>query len=84
MNKSKLIQCVCHSNEHIIIAWVDGDQIFMSIHLKKFNFWNRAISGIKYIFGYTCKYGNFEEFLIDSSNVEDFKELLKEIDKSSS
>ena len=35
----------------------------MDIHLAKRSFLERLIYGIKYIFGYQCKYGAFDEFI---------------------
>jgi len=36
-------------------------------------FWKRVVIGIKYIFGYRSKYG---EFIISKDNYKQFKEIL--------
>ena len=78
MEKATLLKCVCGSNEHIMILDYDKkhNQIYLSIHLRKLRWYERFITAIKYIFGYTCKFGNFEELIIDETNVEEFKKTL--------
>lgn len=68
--EADLLVCECSSNEHhIIIRQFDYDDIgedtlYISIHLSKRRWWRRVIPGIKYIFGYGCRYGQWEEVII--------------------
>jgi hypothetical protein len=78
----ELIICACHNTEHqMIIGSVSGwDEIFVSFHLKKLPFLKRLVHGIKYIFGYKCRYGDFDEMLIrpeDAGKLEKAVEWLK-------
>lgn len=51
---------------------------YMHIHLNDTNtFWQRVKYGIKYIFGYKCRYGAFDEFIF---NPEDAPKLQKLVD----
>lgn len=75
----ELLICACSSDEHQIIFHKDEDEkmVYCTIHLVTLPFWQRLIHGIKYIFGYKCKYGNFEEFILDSRHTDKLKELVK-------
>ena len=63
--EDKILICACHNSEHQILIHediIDGE-VYMDIHLAKRSFLERLIYGIKYIFGYQCKYGAFDEFI---------------------
>jgi len=73
--------CACHSTEHQLILkpWVEdnGEHIvFVEVHLTKYSFWKRLVHGIKYIFGYKCKYGAWDEVLFDKHHVEQLEDLV--------
>lgn len=78
--KNTILVCDCSSKEHqIVITRDDKDnQIFFEIHLVKHNFLKRLWVAIKYIFGYSCKFGNFEEFILTEKDKEI---LINEISK---
>jgi hypothetical protein len=82
--KRELILCTCGSNEHqIILTYFDDedDIVYVSIHLASKSFWERVILGMKYIFGYKCKYGHWEEFYMgkqEAEQLQKFINLLKE------
>ena len=68
--------CGCHSLEHqIFISYCDELKVnFIQIHLSKKSFFKRVLYGLKYIFGYQCRYGSFEEFVLEDKGK---KELIK-------
>ena len=77
--KNDLLICECNSNEHqIIITKIDG-KIYATIHLKKISFFKRIVHGIKYIFGYKCKYGNFEEFILTSEHIAKINTMVSDV-----
>lgn len=52
--------------EHQIIFNYDEDdnEVFAEVHLKNYrSFFQRAIVAVKYVFGYKCKYGNWDSFI---------------------
>lgn len=77
LNNEEILICACHSTEHqIVIQKDDKDKvIYCSIHLAPLPWYKRIVNGVKYIFGYRCKYGDFDEFLFDKKHVS----LLKKI-----
>lgn len=84
--KPEIVVCDCHSIEHQIILnkFKDeyGVEVYIQVHLAKKSFLDRLIYGIKYIFGYQCMYGAFDEFIVTKNNYEVFKELVNYIEKN--
>ena len=91
-NPIELLICECHSTDHQIILLHEYDEekdendniikkfpmCYVQIHLNNFNtFWQRVKYGIKYIFGYKCRYGAFDDFIF---NPEDAPKLQKLVD----
>jgi hypothetical protein len=50
---------------------------YAHIHLNRRPFWERVKYGIKYIFGYRCRFGAFDEFLFNPDDVEKLEKLVK-------
>jgi hypothetical protein len=78
---NKLIRCKCYSSEHIMIVDEDLEDklIYVHIHLSKKTLWKRFKHAVKYIFGYQCRFGAFDEMILDKENTEDLYEMLKRI-----
>lgn len=79
--ETKTVHCACHSNEHQVTfrKFDTDDEIYMSVHLTSgMNFFERLVIGIKYIFGHKSEAGNWDEFIIDGRNRENFLEIFKE------
>ena len=75
--EEKLLVCECHNVEHQAIIYYDREDnlAYIEYHLCKLPFLKRLKSGIKYIFGYTSKYGDFDEMVIGSDYGEYFIDL---------
>ena len=72
------ILCSCNFSEHLLILHFNKDdkEIYLEYHLCSLPFWKRVVIGIKYIFGYRSKYGEYGEFIISKDNYKPFKEIL--------
>ena len=87
MNYNKeLVLCECGSMEHqIVFIWFDDNEdneVFAQIHLNtEKSFYERLVSGIKYIFGYKSKYGNFDEIILSSTHIEGLKKVIKKLEE---
>jgi hypothetical protein len=73
-----LFICACRNIEHqIIFSYcddIDIKEVYMSIHIiPDTNIFKRIWHSIKYIFGYRCMYGDFDEFIFRK---EDASKLL--------
>ena len=66
MIEEHILICQCHNPEHQVIVARDNDKcVYFMIHLvPERNIFKRIINGIKYIFGYRSKYGEFDEFIL--------------------
>ena len=80
-----ILICHCHSTDHQIILLYNESEYdkgskynmcFAHIHLNKRPFWKRLKYGIKYIFGYKCNYGAFDEFIFNPSDADKLQELV--------
>jgi len=76
----ELLVCECSSLEHQIIIYKEDDQVYAYFHLSNLSFFRRIKYAIKYIFGYKCKYGAFEEFMFGEQHVESLKNIIKELE----
>jgi hypothetical protein len=56
--------------------------VYATFHLNKFPFWKRLKLGIKYIFGYGCKYGNFGEVIIKPTDYPKMQEITDYLKKA--
>ncbi len=77
MEEDILIICECSSPEHqLLLRTIDGDEIYIDIHLSPLPFLQRVKYAIKYIFGYKCKYGAWDEIIVNKNK---FKQIVKNI-----
>lgn len=76
----ELFICSCENTEHqIVFSWFEdeyGSDVYATIHLRKRSFWERLKYGLKYIFGYQCKYGAFDEFIFNSNDARRLQKVV--------
>ena len=75
----EIIICACHSPEHqLLIRTIDGDDdVYLSMYLVPLSFFKRLRYGLKYIFGYRCKYGAFDEIIITREHVGKIEKIVR-------
>lgn len=73
------IICGCYDVEHsIFFRTIEGDDdVYMSVHLAPLPFFKRLVKGIKYIFGYRSKYGDFDEIIITRKDVGKVEKVVR-------
>lgn len=76
------VECSCRSPEHLLQFDRDEDFVYVYVLLNNENFFKRIWLGLKYIFGYKCRYGNFDEILLSRESVKSLAEYLNESVKS--
>jgi hypothetical protein len=65
-----------------MIFTYDDNEVYVSIHLiPEYNIFKRIWNAIKYIFGYKCKYGQFDEFIFDKTDVKKLKKIIEYLEK---
>ena len=76
----ELFICSCENTEHqIVFSYFEDDDIhnvYATIHLRKKSFWTRLKYGIKYIFGYQCRYGAFDEFIFNPNDARRLQKVV--------
>lgn len=89
-NKKDIFICDCHSTEHQVVVYYENDEhddgmtypmCYFHIHLKHLPFWERVKYGLKYIFGRKCRYGAFDEFIINPEDAEKLQEIVNYLKK---
>lgn len=80
--KDKILICDCGSAEHQMVLHYDDDkdvgrQVFVEIHLAPLVWYKRLWAGLKYIFGYKCRYGHFEEIILSSKHARQVYSLYR-------
>jgi len=71
--------CSCHSPEHTLEFMYDNedDLFYVVTFLNNTHFLCRIWNATKYIFGYKCKYGHFNEFILKNEDVNKLIKLLE-------
>jgi len=77
-------ECVCSSDEHTLKFTLDettGDiedlEIWTSVFLDAYQpWWKRIWIAVKYVFGYTSRYGHFDCFIMRPEDVNRMQQLL--------
>lgn len=84
INNEEILICACHSTEHQIVIQKDktDNVVYCSIHLAPLPWYKRIVNGIKYIFGYRCKYGDFDEFLFDKKHITKLNQIINFLNKN--
>jgi hypothetical protein len=77
--KIKYLECVCHSPEHTLRFEKDDECIYTAVYLNQDkNLFKRVWVAIKYIFGYKCKFGHWDCFILKEEDKEDLVRFLAE------
>src|ERR1044072_3206622 len=73
-----LFVCECSSLQHQIAFEHEPDEnvVYARIHLIKQSFWKRLKAGLRYIFGYHCKYGHWDEFIFRPDHAERLQQMI--------
>lgn len=77
--KHEVFICQCNSVEHQMIASYipDDKEVYISIHLiPEWKLWDRIKMAIKYIFGYKCQYGHFDEFIFNKNDADKLQSIV--------
>ena len=75
-NETEYFECDCHDNEHLLrfSIWYDEDvpecEIYAHFFLNTHGFFKRIWIALKYVFGYKCRYGHWNEWIISRDDTE--------------
>ncbi len=74
-----LMICECSSCEHQLIIRYDNneDEVYVNVHLANYKeFWRRLWHGLKYIFGYKSRYGEFDEVILRKEDADNLQKVV--------
>ena len=82
--KTELILCQCHTPEHHIMVVYDEEEneVIMEVHLTRLPLHKRIIRGIKYIFDYRSRFGEYEEIIFCPKDWHLFQRMADALRKS--
>ena len=79
----ELFVCDCGDTAHqFVVSWYPDDPdwndlLYFSVHLNQsYSFWKRLWNGIKHAFGYRCRFGAFDEILLNKHDVKRLQTVL--------
>lgn len=90
---SEFFDCQCISCEHTLRFMYFEEELetekhisqtanlYLTIQLDKYPWYKRIWMGIKYIFGYRCKYGYYNEWIMHPDDIPRLKALLDKFEK---
>ena len=90
IEKPEYFECACRSDEHTIkfqLLDVGTDdrpiyEVYTSVFLNRYgNIFKRIWVAIKYVFGYKCKYGHWDCWLLHDDDLDRLLDLLTEYKK---
>lgn len=81
INETPVFICECHSLEHQVKFFYDEEDrsLFVYIHLTRYGFWKRLITGIRYAFGYSSRFGEWDQFIFKEEDEAKLREFLNSI-----
>lgn len=78
---TEYFECSCYSPEHTLRFMLhspEDPEIFVHVFLGPDPLFKRIWNAIKYVFGYRCRYGHFDEFILRPEDAERLIALLQE------
>lgn len=85
--KQDVLICACQNAEHqLVIAYDEFEYGQKEVVLEPYlitynNFFKRLWVGLKYAFGHDSKYGQWESIIVNKSNVDKIKNIIKFIEQ---
>lgn len=86
---TEYFDCECACSEHVLrfiymgaYKDIEPPQLYLDLFLYHYhNFFQRIWIAIKYIFGYKCKYGHFDNWIIDVKDAQRFRDMVNRYEK---
>lgn len=70
-------ECQCGGDEHMLKFVVDDEDFYLNVFLNQYrSFFHRLWIAVKYVFGYKCKYGHWDSWMLRPEDVQRLKDLL--------
>lgn len=76
MLKCEYFECSCKSPEHTLRFMLCDDELYAYVFLRPEPLYKRIWNAVKYVFGYQCAYGHFDEFILHYNDADRLVTLL--------
>lgn len=78
---SIIINCDCYYPEHgLRMTYFDDDDdygLIIEVHLTTYkNFFKRIWVALRYVFGYRCRYGEWDEVIVQPESAQEIAQFL--------
>ncbi len=82
-SEPEIFVCECHSLEHQAKFFYDDEdqRLYVYVHISRHGFWKRLVAGIKYIFGYSSRFGEWDQFIFQEKDEAKLREFLNQINR---
>ena len=73
-----LFVCECGDVAHqfVVSHWSDDEEVFVAVKLYRGNILERIGKAFRYVFGMPCKYGDFDEVILNKEKALQLADLL--------
>lgn len=71
------LECSCSTPEHTVRFAKDEDFLYMTFFLDGGPWHRRLWNAVRYLFGYKCRYGHFDEVVLGREEVERLVGILR-------
>lgn len=86
METPEYFECRCSSPEHTLRLWFDDDKdfpcVYVSVFLSNEGWVKRLRNAFRYVLGYKCAYGHFDEFILREEDCDRLIAILKRLKKT--
>lgn len=81
--KNHFVVCVCETPEHTLRFMYDEEEkeLYTEVYLNQYrSFFKRVWVAVKYVFGYTSKYGHWDCTIISKPKADKLKAFLNNME----
>lgn len=86
MSQNEYFECRCHSPDHTVRFVFEDDPDFPELYayvlLSQEPFLKRIVKAFRYVFGLSCRYGHFDEFIFCREDCDRLVSLLNKFSES--
>lgn len=82
MDETNILVCECGSTEHQLVFHHDDVEqtVYVHVMLNKLPFLRRLKHAARYLLGYQCKYGSFEEVILGPKHIDGILKVVQTLE----
>lgn len=83
LDGTEFFECACGGDEHTIRFMLDDDgRVYSTVFLNNYrSFWKRIWVATRYVFGYKCKYGHWDCWIMRYEDISRLRQMLDKMEK---